>query len=475
MKILLVRPRQSEETIGLQHVMIVEPLELEVIAATVAPGDDVKIVDMILEKKDIYHQIRSYGPNVVGVTGYITNIPQMIEYSRAAKEVDPDIKTVVGGVYVEKFPEEANHASIDYRVVRNATRTFPALMEHLKGKGPKPAGALALNEKHDPAALPAYDFYYPMPRRDLTGHYHKKYFYVYHDRVALMKTSFGCPYKCDFCYCRMITDDNYHARPISEVLDELETIKQREVYIVDDDFLVSRKRMTEFMAGLRERSINKKYLVYGRADFIAKNEDIIRDFKKLGLRTVIVGLESFSDDELNTFNKLTSSTTNEQCMRVLNKIGVDCYAACICSPDWDAERFNVMAEKLIELGVKFVNLQPLTPLPGTGIKVREEDLVIDRKDYPKWDLAHVAIRPEKMGLDEYYWNIINLYKKVTFCFKHVITHMKYPIRMQIRVLGGASHVHKQYVRKYKEAVKSADALMEKKQRERSAAVEARVS
>jgi hypothetical protein len=31
MKILFVRPKPSKETIGLQHVMIVEPLELEVL------------------------------------------------------------------------------------------------------------------------------------------------------------------------------------------------------------------------------------------------------------------------------------------------------------------------------------------------------------------------------------------------------------------------------------------------------------
>ena len=53
LKILFVRPKQSSETIGLQHIIITEPLELEVLAALVNPPDEVKIIDMILEKKDI--------------------------------------------------------------------------------------------------------------------------------------------------------------------------------------------------------------------------------------------------------------------------------------------------------------------------------------------------------------------------------------------------------------------------------------
>lgn len=453
MKILLIRPRQSGETIGLQHVMIVEPLELEVIAATVEPSDDVRIIDMIIEKEDITHHLKSYNPDVVGVTGYITNVPQMKAYSKAAKSLNPGVTTIVGGVYVEKFPEDVEDDAIDFRVVRNATRTFPKLIDHLKGNGEKPNGILAKGEVHVKEALPDYDFYFPMPRRDLTRHYHDKYFYVFHNRVALIKTSFGCPYKCDFCYCRFITDDHYHARPVEDVLDELESIEQKEIYIIDDDFLLSRKRMTEFFAGLRERHIEKKYLVYGRADFIVENPDIIEEFKSLGLRTVIVGLESFSDDELYTYNKQSDATTNEKAMNVLNRYHVDCYAAMILSPDWDKERFKLTGEKLISLGIRFINLQPLTPLPGISMEVDEDKLIISRKDYDKWDLAHIAIMPEKMCIEEYYMEIIKLYDKVTFYWKFTPGYMKYGLFLFVKVLSGALRVRTQYKKRYREAKK----------------------
>ena len=52
MNVLLVRPRPHKDTIGLQNVMICEPLELEYISSNIEPlGHKVTIVDMIIEKK----------------------------------------------------------------------------------------------------------------------------------------------------------------------------------------------------------------------------------------------------------------------------------------------------------------------------------------------------------------------------------------------------------------------------------------
>jgi radical SAM superfamily enzyme YgiQ (UPF0313 family) len=273
--------------------------------------------------------------------------------------------------------------------------------------------------------------------------------------VALIKTSFGCPYQCKFCFCRIITGNNYYARPLNEVIDELSAIRENEIYIVDDDFLVSVSRTKEFIRLLKERGIIKRYLIYGRADFIAANPELIREFKEVGLRTVIVGLESFEDYELNDFNKQSSSNINKLAMAVLNKCKVDCYAAVIISPSWDLSDFKKAGDIMIELGIKFVNLQPLTPLKGTNLIVNENDLVISRSDYAKWDLAHVTIRPEKMSLEDYYKNILKLYIRIVLNPRNLISHLKYPLGMQIRMAMGMNKVKKQYKIKMMEISKNA--------------------
>ena len=455
MKVLFVRPKPSPDTIGLQHLMIVEPLELEILASLIKEVHDVRIIDMILEKCSIDDFIIKFTPDVLCITGYITHIPVIVEYCTSAKLINGNITTIVGGVHVEKFPEDIDHESVDYRVVRNATRTFPQLLEFLNGKSHFPAGVLRTHDVLNESILPEYDFYTCLPDRELTAKYRSNYFYVFHNKVALIKTSFGCPYHCKFCFCRKITGDKYHVRPINEVLDELSFIREKEIYIVDDDFLISVNRIKEFIRLLKERGIRKKYLVYGRADFIAENPELIKEFKEVGLRTVIVGLESFEDIELNDFNKQTSSNTNKQAMVVLNKFKVDCYAAVIISPSWSLSDFRKAGDIMIGLRIKFVNLQPLTPLNGTGLIVNEEDLVICRSDFAKWDLAHVTIRPEKMSLEDFYKNIRNLYLRIILNPKNLLSLLKYPLHMQVKMARGVIRVKKQYKKKIMEITNNA--------------------
>ncbi len=457
MKILLVRPRPSPHTIGLQHLMIVEPLELEVLGALAGKGDEVLLVDMILEKESIEHYLKNFQPDIFCTTGYITHIPVMIDYARKAKECCPGAVTVAGGVHIEKFPEDIDSPYIDFRVVRNATRVFPLLLDHIRHGSPLPAGVLARGETVADHPLPDYDFYFPFPRRELNRRYRDNYFYVFHDKVALMKTSFGCPYKCSFCFCRFITDDHYFARPLEEVIEELKQIPQKEIYIVDDDFLLSPKRVEQFIRLLKENNLRKKFLVYGRADFIIDNPELIRDFQQAGLRTVIVGLESFRDEELSVFNKKTSRTINEAALSVLHRYGVDCYAAIITSPDWSEADFKDAGDKMLALGLKFINLQPLTPLRGVGFAVEEKNLVVRRDNYPAWDLAHVSIRPTRMSVEEYYRNIVKLYDRVTFNPRTLLKHlMKYPLPMQWRLARGLKKIRKQYLHMINESVHAQD-------------------
>jgi len=344
---------------------------------------------------------------------------------------------------------------VDFRVVRNATRVFPLLLDHIRGKGELPNGVLKHNQQLDSAKLPEFDFYYPMPRRDLVDHYRNNYFYIFHDKVNLLKTSFGCPYNCSFCFCIRITNKNYHARPIEEVLDELEMIKGKEVYIVDDDFIVSTKRTREFIEGLKERKIKKRFLIFGRADFIVKNPDLISEFKKYGLSSIIVGFESFSNEELNQFNKELDAKINEEAMKILNKNKIDCYASVIVHPSWDQKDFDWFNKKAKDLGIEYVVLQPLTPFPGTDLKIEKDKMLIKSSDFEKWDLAHVAIQPEKMSVADFYLNIVRSYNKIAFSPKVLIRHMKYPLRLQLRIIRGLRLIRKQYNLRYKEALKNA--------------------
>lgn len=450
MKILFLRPSAPEETIGLQHLMIVEPLELELLATLVEKEHEVIIIDLILEKQGAEYFIKKYMPDMVCITGYITHTADMLKISQKAKEINYKIITVVGGVYIEKLPEKINSPFVDYRVVRNALLEFPKLLNYIENRGEFPLGVLRIDEILDETTLPDYNFSVPIPNRSLTKKYRDKYFYVFHPKVALLKTSFGCPFPCSFCFCRKITGDNYWERPLEEVIEELKRIEENEVYIIDDNFLVSKERVMSFIDLLKKHSIKKRYLIYGRADFIAKHPKTIKRFKKYGLRTIIVGFESFNDNELTSLNKKSMAKTNEYAMNVLNKYKVDCYASVIAMPEWSKEDFRQATKKMIDLKIRFLNIQPLTPLEKTDINFDDNNLIINRSDYARWDLAHIVVKPEKMSVKEFYREILKMYIRVLFQPSNLIHHIKYPIKYQIKLLLGAIKVKKQYSRKINE-------------------------
>lgn len=452
MKILFVRPESSRETIGLQHLMLVEPLELEVLYGLMRPNDEGQIIDLLIEAKPFRYFLERLNPDLICFTGYITNVATILGYCAETKKFNPGITTVVGGVHCEVCPEDFESENVDFRVVRNATRVFPVLLEAIENKAIAPKGVLWKGEKLALEKLPAIDYFFPPANRQSVAKYRSKYYYIFHPDVALVKTSFGCPFTCNFCFCRVITSGGYHQRSVDDVIDELKTLPQKEIYIVDDDFLVNKNWLQEFCEKLEQQQINKIFLVYGRADFIANNPELIARLRGIGMQTVIVGFESFSDDDLKAYDKKTSVLLYQKTMEVLLNEKIDCYATIIIPPHWDKNDFKKMVKEVKALGIHYVNLQPLTPLPKTETNFAPEKIIIPRTEYDKWDLAHVTVKPEKLTVAEFYSEILKAYYSIIYRPKVLLGYLiKYKPAMLLKMLRGGLLVGKQYKRKIREA------------------------
>lgn len=448
MKILLIRPRPHNETIGLQHVMICEPLEFEYLVSNVPEeiknNIEIKIIDLIVEKKKYKDILIEEKPDFVLFTGYITHVGIIKDMARTAKELFPNIKTGTGGVHAEVVPKDFDSEYIDFIYSKNAIDGFNLTLKMLLEDSPKETiiQKINLGNKNN-------TFNYKYPDRNAVSEYRKHYYYMFHSPCALIKTSFGCPYNCSFCFCKEITDGKYYARNIEDVIDELETIKEEEVYIVDDDFLFDKDKLRKFILLLKEKNIDKKYLVYGRADFIAENPDIMAELKAVGLQAVIVGIESVRSQDLKTYNKKTTREINEKCIKILRALDIELYATLIIPLDFTVTDFNQLTIWLKKLNVRFVNLQPLTPLPGTEIfESYKSKLLVERKDHEVWDMAHVVLKPEFMSIRRFYFELLKAYYRVIMRPSHLLFLIKkYGLKANIKMLAGSSLVSMQYIRK----------------------------
>ena len=476
--------------------MICEPLELEYLVGNIDKTKaSVKIIDMILEKKPIEFFINKYKPHIVGMTAYITHVGAVKEMARKIKCLSNKTITVVGGVHAEVVPEDFTSKYIDYIICSNPVETFNKIIDRVRaGVDTKDIDETYIKSNDHQAYLASRcgdakeidETYIKLndhqahliihcgdvkeidgiyikgkkhirtssynilpPNRSSVKKYRKKYYYMFHNPCALIKTSLGCPYTCSFCFCKEITGGKYFARKIDEVMEELESIKEREIYIVDDDFLFNEDRLNLFCDELERRNIHKRFLVYGRADFIASHEKVIGRLSRHGLSAVIVGVESVREKDLKDFNKRSSLENNEKAIRILQKYGIELYATMILQPDFTKKDFRQIEDYIIGLNVSFVNLQPLTPLPGTEIYDDYKDkILVSRKDYAMWDLAHIVLKPKYMSIRQYYYQIIKTYARIVLRPDNIIKMLKkYGIKEVAKMWWGSQFVSLQYIGK----------------------------
>lgn len=436
MKILLIRPKPDPETIGLQHVMICEPLELEYVGAVLIDQHDVVLVDMILEKRSIETIIKLEKPQMVCMTGYISHVHLLKDLASRIKAIDRTIKVVVGGIHAEVIPEDFMAGPFDHVLAANA-------LTHIRAIANGETRPRLVKEPKE------RNFDHPYPARHLSARYRKKYYYMFHNPCSLIKTSFGCPYHCAFCFCKEITDGAYFTRGIDSVIHELKQIPEREIYIVDDDFLFDAKRLDYFCQRIHEENLDKRFLVYGRADFIAQHPETMARLKNAGLRAVIVGLESYTDAELDAYEKHSDTGLSLKCLEVLSALDIECYGTFIIGLDWTRADFKALYGFIVRSGIQFVNLQPLTPMKGTALyDTYQSQLIVSPEDFARWDMAHLVVKPAHLSIRRYYFEIVKLYYKTTVRPAMVLRALrKYPFMENLKLTVGANRVMWQYMKR----------------------------
>ncbi len=416
MRILLVRPPVPRLTIGLKHVMCCEPLELEYVAAGLA-GHEVRILDLLLED-GLGRTLRDFQPDLVGTSAYVTGVHEAVGVCRAARAALPSCVTVVGGVHAALAPEDFADPAVDCVALGDGTTLLPELVAALAAGRPLeavPGLALlrdgAIHRTAPRPYLPVHPDALPLPRRDLVRHLRHRYYYVFHQPLALVKTTWGCPYRCAFCVPWRVTGGEVYARSPASIADELAGLDCEDVYIVDDLFLAHPARLRELARLLRERGIRKRYLVYGRADFIAANEPVIAEWAALGLSAVLVGLEAVTDRELRAIDKGTTVDENRRAIEVLRRNRVDVYGSLTPRADYLPEDWERLWRFVDETGLVYLNVSPLTPLPGTDLWAAEAGrLTVPRRAHALFDLSHCLL-PTRMPLRDWYRALLRTYAR----------------------------------------------------------------
>ncbi len=199
------------------------------------------------------------------------------------------------------------------------------------------------------------------------------------DRITFSQliTGRGCMGRCAFCYEGGKEHTNLRIRNIDSCLEEIdylvETYGVKYINIVDDTFILNRKRTEEFCNRMIDKYQGRiKWYCEARADILSKNKDILPLLKQAGLVKIQLGGESGCQEILDAYKK---GVTIEQLEFVTQKIveaGIPyVYANFIIGGAFETEstfdRTLNFAKKLMRIAPGHVEVSSsvFTPTPGS--------------------------------------------------------------------------------------------------------------
>ncbi len=444
MRVLLIEPAKSPVSVGGEDVHLFEPLALEYVAAGIADHHDVRILDMRLESS-LEKTLTEFEPDVVGVTAYTVHVKPVRQLCRRVKQLNPEVLTVVGGHHATVAAADFLSPDIDLVVRGEGVKPFRQILaRHERGTGFGGIPGVAVREDGRLVSVPEQAIggldAAPIPMRSLTSRYRSEYYSEWLKPLASMRTSKGCPFRCNFCAQWKTARGRYLRRSVDAVVEELAAIEEECVFFADDESLVDVSRMRTLAGRIRDSGIRKRFFLYGRSDTIARNPGLLETWREVGLDRVFVGLEFFRDDDLEYVGKGSTVADNTRAVEVLNGLGIDIHASFIVRPEFGHEDFAALRRYVRELYLDFASFAVLTPLPGTDLYDEVEDRLLIR-DTDFFDFIHTVL-PTRLPLEEFCEELMGLYRRAVPPARQLALLRKFPVGEWPAVWGRSHRVFK---------------------------------
>lgn len=260
------------------------PLGLATLAAYLDQEDEIELQDQHVEELDIEDS-----PDLVIIQVYITNAYRA--YRIADHYRERGIYVILGGLHVTSLPNEAL-AHADSIFIGPAEESFPRfLMDFKKRKTEK----IYISNSRTLYGMPKI-------RRDLI----KRDRYLVPNSIVISR---GCPHHCDFCYKDSFFEGgkSFYTQKIDSILEEINDLPGRHLYFLDDHLLGNPKFAKDLFKEME--GMNRVFQGAATVSSILEG-DAIEKAAQAGLRSVFVGFETFSQENLRLSNKFQNLSKN---------------------------------------------------------------------------------------------------------------------------------------------------------------------
>jgi len=401
-KLLIINPVQQVErqefwNESAVRIMQYPPTNLAYLAALTPPGWDIRIADETIEP------LTFEDADLVGITALTPTAPRAYAISERYRQ--RGIKTVMGGIHVSMLPDEAIQFT-DAVVTGEAESVWQDLIHDFERNELK----TFYRGEHTPLQNLVN------PRRDLLSN-------KYVLNLGGVETARGCPNDCEFCSVTAFNGRKYRARPVEQVLDELESIDNKNIFFSDNTLLgygeKAEQRAIQLFRGMVDRGLNKRWFSQVNID-IAYRPEVLKWARKSGCSGLAIGFESINEDALQAMHKVRNLKVGVGRYREgVNRVhdhGIAVAGAFVLGSDGDTKDvFQRTTEFIIDSKVDATQITILTPLPGTRLysSLRQEGRLL-RTNYPDdwahYDFTEVVFRPKHMTPDELMEGTTQIYR-----------------------------------------------------------------
>lgn len=371
---------------------------------------------------EIRDQIEAVKPRFVATTAITATINDCVKVLALAKQIDPTITTVVGGVHPTFCYEEVlrEHGDVvDYCVIGEGEHTAPELLQAVTS-GDSVADVRGIAYRDGDAVVRTrprpllQDLDALHPAWDMVDWNDYPLYFMDDSHVAILSSSRGCIHACSFCSQHKFWQGTYRERDPVAFTDELEMVFRTygvNVFFIGDEFPTrSAERWERILDLLIEKSLPVHLLMETHVDDIIRDGDILWKYRKAGILFIYTGVEAAAPGRLETFKKDISFERCREAIRLIKDAGMICETSLILGmPDETKETIRETMKLAKLYNSDYLHFLMIAPWPYADL-YEELEPFIEEHDYSKYNLVSPVIKPRAMTRDEVFQEVLRCYR-----------------------------------------------------------------
>mgnify|MGYP005835296245 CR=1 FL=1 len=362
-----------------------------------AAGAEVDLIDLrALSGWEAFRsEVERRRPDVVGVSMMSADYNPAMQALEIVRQVDPGIRTCVGGPHPTICPQEVQDSPlVDHVFLGEGEVSFAEAVGRWRRGEEVPRVVPPVQPDLDRLPFADHELFLAEWRR--WGYQldspEAPFVPELPPPFVTIIAGRGCMYNCSYCQPaeRHIFGRRVRRRSVQNVIAELKELAERyrfRSFMFHDDCLTEdREWVIEFCRAYREAGFRQPFFCQSRADIIVKNEDMVALMARAWLRGYLIGFESGSDRVLSFIRKVTRVWQNVEAARICRRHGIAIWANYMLGlPTETQDEMRATIRMLKRIDPDYYSPAFYTPHPGSDLfdycQAHDLSLIVDHDSY----------------------------------------------------------------------------------------------